>query len=703
MTVPVLKACRAAVFFVALALTAPALSQTADELSTQGRAAASRNENAEAARLFGEAIRVDPAQRPALLREYADQLAFSGRPADAVLLYRERLAATDLDAAARAALERGLALALLWSGAFDEAAPTLEALSNAAPTDTELRRAFVDAVVGSARAAAGRGANKEAVERFERALAIDPARRPDIAREFADQLAFSGEPARAVPVYREVASRADLPDEERRRTTRSLAFALLWSGAFREAIPAWEAILRENAGDDEARRGLADALVGSARREAEAGRNAGAVTSFRRALDTAPGRRRELLAELADQVAYAGRPGDAVPLYREGLRQTDRPAEELARLRRGLAFALLWSGSFAEASRALEEVLAAAPDDAEVRKALADAREKRATPVAPRRPEAPSAVARPSPAQGSPSGPAAAPAASPAPPQTETDRAIAAARAAAGRGANKEAVEGFERALAITPGRRPEIAREYADQLAFSGQPARAVPLYREVLARENLPADERRRAARALAFALLWSSQFDDAIPAWERILSGLPGDAEARRALADAHVGAARKAAETRRNAAAVRQFEAAIRVEPSRRRELLPELADQVAYAGRPSDAVPLYREGLAQAGRTPAERARLGRGLAFALLWSNQFREAAAAWRAILAANPRDGEARKALSDALVGAARASAGARRHADAAGLFREAIGLQPGRRGELLREYAEQVLYAGRAAEAT
>jgi hypothetical protein len=53
-----------------------------------------------------------------------------------------------------------------------------------------------------------------------------------------------------------------------------------------------------------------------------------------------------------------------------------------------------------------------------------------------------------------------------------------------------------------------------------------------------------------------------------------------------------------------------------------------------------------------------------------------------------ADPRDAEARKAFSDALVGAARQAAGQARTSEAVNLFERALTVMPGRRRELLRE---------------
>lgn len=536
-----------------------------------------------------------------------------------------------------------------------------------------------DEVIDQARQAAATNDNREAARLFEQAIALAPERRRELLLEYADQVAFSGRPAEAVPLYRELLADAGLDAAIRGRAERGLAFALLWASRFEEAISVWDARLRADPASDEARQALADALVGAGRQAAERNANADALRLFARAVETAPQRRRELLPEWADQTAYAGRPAEAIALYREALQDGSRPPEQQSRLRRGLAFALLWSGQFPAAVGALEDVLRASPDDAQVRQGLAEAR----------------AGASRAPTSGEQVSPAVPPAA--AAPASPADSAVAAAREAAGRGANREAASLFERAIALAPSRRNEIAREYADQLAYSGEPGRAVPVYREVLARADLSPAERRQTRRALAFSLLWSSRFPQAIEAWDEILRADREDAEARKALSDAFVGAARESAQRTRNADAAAFFRRAIEAAPQRRQELLPEYADQVTYSGSPALAVPLYREALQDGRRNDAERRRVRRGLAFALLWSNQFREAISAWQSLVRENPRDEEARKAFSDALVGAAREAAGRARNAEAVHLFERALTVQPGRRQELLREYGEQVLYAG------
>jgi thioredoxin-like negative regulator of GroEL len=79
----------------------PARAQSPEDVVEQARQAAATNDNREAARLFEQAMTLAPERRRELLLEYADQVTYSGRPAEAVPLYRELLTDGTLDAGAR--------------------------------------------------------------------------------------------------------------------------------------------------------------------------------------------------------------------------------------------------------------------------------------------------------------------------------------------------------------------------------------------------------------------------------------------------------------------------------------------------------------------------------------------------------------------------------------------------------------------------
>ena len=77
---------------------------------------------------------------------------------------------------------------------------------------------------------------------------------------------------------------------------------------------------------------------------------------------------------------------------------------------------------------------------------------------------------------------------------------------------------------------------------------------------------------------------------------------------------IEAARNAARNDRNKESADFFADAIRRAPERRQELLQELADQLTYSGRASQAVLLYREGLISSVALKSEdRLRMLKGL------------------------------------------------------------------------------------------
>jgi tetratricopeptide (TPR) repeat protein len=102
-----------------------------------------------------------------------------------------------------------------------------------------------------------------------------------------------------------------------------------------------------------------------ARHAARADLHLESIEAFQQAIATAPARRREWLVELADQLTWAERPREAIPLYREAALTTD-PAEE-RRARRGLARALSWDGQHSAALTEYARVLELGPNDREVR------------------------------------------------------------------------------------------------------------------------------------------------------------------------------------------------------------------------------------------------------------------------------------------------------------------------------------------------
>jgi tetratricopeptide (TPR) repeat protein len=154
------------------------------------------------------------------------------------------------------------------------------------------------------------------------------------------------------------------------------------------------------------------------------------------------------------------------------------------------------------------------------------------------------------------------------------------ARRAAAEDRNAAAVELFEAALELAPAFRREVLREYADQLTYTGRAGAAVPLYREALAWELSP-EEERRARLGLALALSWSDRTAQARMEYEALLVRDAGDVEAR-------LGRARVLSWDGRLAEAGREYERVLGMQPGNR-EARRSLAQVQAWRGRPLAAM------------------------------------------------------------------------------------------------------------------
>lgn len=177
-------------------------------------------------------------------------------------------------------------------------------------------------------------------------------------------------------------------------------------------------------------------------------------------------------------------------------------------------------------------------------------------------------------------GPALAQQPGAAPAVAADDRSAAqlvdAARQAARADRNREAADLFALAIARQPQRRRELLREYADQLTYSDRAAAAVPLYRELLALEPQPQDERLRVLSGLGLALLWSDRPSDARRVYEELVREQPDNRDAARNLGRAITWSGRQRE-------AVRYLEALLQAHPDDD-EARVMLAQARAWMGR-----------------------------------------------------------------------------------------------------------------------
>ena len=347
-----------------LAFAAPCAAQDALSLIRQAQEAAWADRNGEAATLYEQAFAADPALRATYLREYADQLTYSGRAQEAVGLYRQVLRGR-LPRAERQTAQRGLALALSWSKRAAEAAEAWDVVIAANPGDTDARENLARQLQAAARDAAGADRNAEAAEHFGRLVRATPAPPVSLVQAYADQLTYAGRHDRALALYGQILETPGLDGPGRAQAERGRALALLWSERYAPASAAWQGVVRRDSGDADARRNLSLALAGQAREAGDDRRHGEAVTLYEGAIVAAPAARHDLLLDYAYQMAYADRAGDAVPLFEEVVRRNELNISD--RLgHRGLGLALSWAGRHEEALAAYDRGLAKYPDDVDM-------------------------------------------------------------------------------------------------------------------------------------------------------------------------------------------------------------------------------------------------------------------------------------------------------------------------------------------------
>jgi tetratricopeptide (TPR) repeat protein len=142
-------------------------AQEAERAATAAREEARQNRNDVAAVLFEWAVSLAPSRRREWLREWADQLIYSGHAGKAVPLYRELLAGEQPSADERHWTRLGLAQALSWSHQLRASLREYDALLVQDPKD-------LDARLGRARVLSWIDRNRDSLREYEAVLRQDP-------------------------------------------------------------------------------------------------------------------------------------------------------------------------------------------------------------------------------------------------------------------------------------------------------------------------------------------------------------------------------------------------------------------------------------------------------------------------------------------------------------------------------------------------
>jgi cellulose synthase/poly-beta-1,6-N-acetylglucosamine synthase-like glycosyltransferase/predicted Zn-dependent protease len=446
-----------------------------DETVNLARAAARNDRNSEAAALFLAAINLDSRKRKDLLREYADQLSFGGRPADAIPIYREVLSFDALSPLDRKRAMKGLTDAYAWAADPDKALAAYTELVNTFPGDDSYQW---EKLVFAARQDAQINKNKESADLFAQAIAIRSVSSTSILREYADQLSFTGQASSAIPIYREVLDQQTLAEPDRLSAQKALAQAYDWSGRLDEAKSAYNELIADHPNDVAVQWGL---LVVSAHEAAKVDRNKEAATLLAEAIRLVPAQRLSILKEYADKLSFTDQSSSAIALYREVIDQPTLSDLDRLSAQKALAQAYDWSGRYVEANSLYNVLIKNNPNDLNLKWGLL----------------------------------------------------VVSAHQAAKVDRNKEAASYFAEAIRLVPERRRFILKEYADKLTYSGDSKAAIPLYRELIAQGGTPASIRSDEL-ALALALAWDNELTAALSEYQILTKADPNDIDARNGMA-------------------------------------------------------------------------------------------------------------------------------------------------------------------------
>ncbi len=656
-----------------------------ETLTIAARDAARTDQNELSAQLFNRAIQHDSRQRTSLLREYADQLLFTGQQDEAVPLYKavlddrsysadarraaslglaqallqlgkpieatkyftETLKAAPIDSQDYKTAQRGLSLGLTWSGAPAKALSAWREYLKSTPRDADAmvhqaqvlsmlhqpeeaiqvfraayaidhknvaaRRGIIDETVNLARAAARNDKNKDSAALFASAIEVDRNKRKELLREYADQLSFSHRAGEAVPLYREYLDGAKLSALEKKRAMRGLADASAWSDQPEEALDTYTELVAAYPDDATLRW---TRLVFAARQAAQQDRNKDSASLFAQALEVKTVPSLTILREYADQLSFIGRLDSATSLYLEFLKNPQLSVLDKVTAKKGLAQAYDWAGNQAAAKDIYQQLIREFPDDISYQWSLV----------------------------------------------------VTSAHEAARLDRNKEAAILFAKAIRLLPARREILLKDYADQLSFTGQAARAIPYYREVLVQPALPESDKLLAQKSLAQAYDWSGQPGSAKALYSSMRKQYPNDVGLQWGIL---VSSGHEAGMQDRNKEAADFLSQAIHLMPVRRMTVLKDYADKLTFSDRPRDAIPLYQELIAKGGERKALRAAKF-ALALALSWDKQSEAAIEQYQELVTLDPEDLEARNGL-------ARTLSWADRQAEAEAAYRETLNRSP------------------------
>lgn len=518
---------------------------------------------------------------------------------------------------------------------LEKALHELEAMQILLPDSSSVKERAFTIWLMLARAKATQKESQKSVEYYEKALAIDPTKRLHILREYADQLTYDSKSDLAIPLYQEILTSSP-SDEEKKATLVGLARAYTWRQNYQEAIKTHQLILQIDPNYN------SYAFFITLAKEA-ADHNHPQISSeyYLKAIELNPTQKNVLIRDYTRQLSYAGDAQKAIAIDLE-LLKTDLSPQEKRLIELDLAQAFVWTKQYPLAMERYEALLLDNPNDIEAKKGNA---------------------------------------------QIYLDYG----NFHASKNQHKEALEWYEKALALDPDRRKEILKLIADELKLNSQPDLAIPKYLEIL--YCYPSPEMYYQAKiGLARAYIANRQIQEGIALLNEILRENPNDKNVESILLNTYIDFARYDASHNNPISALNWYLNAMALDPTQRSSLLREYAVELVKNGQALQAIPLFKEMLdANPIREDIRLVKLDLAQAYVSIF--HYKEALSIYDELLKANPDDALARRGKAQIYMDYARYDAGQGEHTKAISSYKEAIAIDPTIRLQILKELAVQL----------
>lgn len=416
------------------------------------------------------------------------------------------------------------------------------------PNDTDL-------LIEIARVNGWAGHHQQAIELLNKVLRIAPQRRYDVLRPLGWQWLENGNPDKSITYFKEYLNKYPGDNDATsglkqatqlaNQTDLQIARMLVEKKKYPQSLPYYEKALSSNPYNP-------DLIIEVAFVNGWAKHHARSAQLYQRVIQIQPARRNDVLKPLAQQLLWSNQPRQAAPYIKEYLKLHPNESE---------ANTILKNIESVEKQQIEAETLTTArkyADQKNYQKALIYYYQT---------------------LQTNPNN---------------SDLLIETARVEGWSGNPLKAIQLLQQVLKIAPQRRQDVLRPLGWQLTFANQPEKAIPLFKEYLAKHPRDTDATNglhNAYLTLARQMVGKKQHIAALSYYYKVLQHKPNDP-------DLLIETARVEGWAGNYETAINLYQRVLLVAPQRRDDVLRPLAWQYIWNKQPELAEPLFTEYLSE---------------------------------------------------------------------------------------------------------